>query len=264
MKTNFYDKKATYCLFAVIAIIDVAFVFHLCFSYDAIIRPILPRLIAEDKIGNTISGANWLAYFTILSNLFVSCWFLAWSCGKLFRINALIRTSEYVPFATCATLYIFATGLLYAFSTAFGMRWFDAGDEGAIVNNVANVYQHFIVPPIALAVFFTMPIKKTYSERYTALAAMFFPLLYLSFSLFRGKKTNWYAYPIFRPETLWEKVCPGREYETAPAFVLLFAEMIALAAGFFIAAYLMIKIKNKRFLKAEEIRKEKEFYDNAA
>lgn len=52
MKTNFYDKKATYCFLAVIAIIDVAFVFHLCFSYDAIIRPILPRLIAEDKIGN--------------------------------------------------------------------------------------------------------------------------------------------------------------------------------------------------------------------
>ena len=154
MKTNFYDKKATYCFLAVIAIIDVAFVFHLCFSYDAIIRPILPRLIAEDKIGNTISGANWLAYFTILSNLFVSCWFLAWSCGKLFRINALICMSEYVPFAACATLYIFATGLLYAFSTAFGMRWFDAGDDGAIVNNVANVYQHFIVPPIVLAVFF--------------------------------------------------------------------------------------------------------------
>lgn len=85
MKTNFYDKKATYCFLAVIAIIDVAFVFHLCFSYDAIIRPILPRLIAEDKIGNTISGANWLAYFTILSNVLTSVWFLAWSAGRLLK-----------------------------------------------------------------------------------------------------------------------------------------------------------------------------------
>lgn len=264
MKGEIYNSKKFYVFLSVLAILDVALVLHVCLSYEKIIRPILPRLIAEDKIGNTISGANWLAYFTMLSNVLTSVWFLAWSAGRLLKINALIRISEYTPLAVCVTLYIFATGLLYAFSTAFGMRWFDVGDGGAIMNNVANVYQHFIVPPITLAIFFTMPIRRIYSAKYTAVAAMIFPMAYLSFSLIRGKIINWYAYPIFRPETLWEKVCPGKNYKFAPAAALLFFEMVALAAGFFVVAYVMTSIENKRFLKEDEIRKEKEFYENAA
>lgn len=257
-----YRSKWFYCVLAMLAIADIAFVLHICCSYESIIRPILPRLIEENKIGNTVDGANWLAYFTILSNLFVTAWFLMWFVGKTFKVEALVGLSENTTFTTCVTLYIFVTGLLYTGSTVFGVRWFDKGDGAAIVNNVVNVYHHFIIPPLATIIYFTMPVQNKKSSREVALTAMIFPVAYLAFSLIRGKIINWYAYPIFRPEALWCAVFPDKEYAFAPAVCLLLSEMLLLTLFFFASAYLMISVQNKRFDNAEMRRIQLEYVKN--
>lgn len=251
MRGKVYDSKWFYICIFMLAAVDVLFVLHICCSYEAIIRPVLPRLIEENKIGNTVSGANWLAYFTILSNLFVSVWFVLWAVGKLCKVDSLVRFCQDQTVATCVTLYIFVTGLLYTGSTIFGIRWFEKCDGYAVFNNVINVYHHFIVPPITVAIYFTMPLQKYNAPRDVAISAMLFPMAYLAFSLIRGKAINWYAYPIFRPETLWEAVFPAKEYSFAPAVCLLLCEMLILTAIFFVSAYAMTKIQNKRFEKSE-------------
>ncbi len=251
MKQKIFDSKWFYICLLVFAITDVLFVLHICCSYEAIIRPILPRLVEENKIGNTVGGANWLAYFTILSNLFVSVWFVLWAIAKFAKNEKLLRFCQNRTVATCVTLYIFVTGLLYAGSTVFGIRWFDKGDGYAVVNNVVNVYHHFIVPPLTVAIYFLMPSGGYKSARDVAFTAMLFPMAYLAFSLIRGSVINWYAYPIFRPNALWDAVFPTKEYDYAIAVCLLFCEMIALTAFFFFSAYGMAKIQNKRFGKEE-------------
>lgn len=247
MSKKIFDSKWLYCVFICLAVLNVAFVLHICCSYEALIRPILARLIEENKIGNTIDGANWLAYFTVQSNLFVSIWFLLWSIGKLCGADTLVRACQNHTLATCVTLYIFATGLLYTCSTLFGIRWFDKTDGGAIVNNVVNVYHHFIIPPLTLIVYFCMPVSGYKSPKDTAMIAMLYPLAYLAFSLFRGKALDWYAYPIFRPETLWSAVFPQKPYAYVPAVFLLFCEMMLLALGFFLCAYVMTSLQNIRY-----------------
>lgn len=249
MSERIFSSKWLYCILTILALVNIAFVLHICCSYEAIIRPILARLIEENKIGNTLDGANWLAYFTVQSNLFVSLWFIFWSIGKLFNVKAFERVCENSAVATCVTLYIFATGFLYAGSTMFGMRWFDKNDGGAIVNNVVNVYHHFIIPPLTVILYFCMPVRQLKSPKENATIALLFPLAYLAFSLFRGKAVDWYAYPIFRPEALWEAVFSNRPYIYASAVALLLCEMLLLATGFFICAYFMTVLQNKRYIR---------------
>lgn len=251
MRGKIYDSKLFYVFISLLALADVLFVLHICCSYEALIRPILPRLVEQNKIGNTVSGANWLAYFTILSNLFVSVWFLLWTAGKLFKSQSLLSFCQNQTVATCVTLYIFVTGLLYTGSTVFGIRWFDSSDGGAVFNNVVNVYHHFIMPPLTMAIYFTMPLSKSESAREVAMTGMLFPMAYLAFSLIRGKAIDWYAYPIFRPEMLWEAVFPTKAYDYATAVCLLLCEMLMLTAFFFLSGFAMTKIQNKRFEKFE-------------
>ncbi|MFC0843707.1 Pr6Pr family membrane protein [Streptomyces noboritoensis] len=130
-------------------------------------------------------AANWISYFTNLSNLLGAAVLLT---GGL----ALLRGTRPVPnlLRGAATLYLVITGVVY---------WaLLAGTIDANTIIWANNVVHGVIPAVFLADWLLRP--PPHRIPWTrALPWLAFPLLYLAYSLLRGPHVGWYPYDFLDP-----------------------------------------------------------------
>ncbi len=128
--------------------------------------------------------ANFLSYFTILSNLLVA---VGLTCSTFVPGAGAGRFFSRPSVQTALALYIFVVGLVYnlmlrGLLVLESWRW--------IVDNIL----HVAVPVMYVLYwfFFTPGGRVQWKD---GLYWLLFPLLYLVYSLVRGPLVNWYPYP---------------------------------------------------------------------
>ncbi len=139
-----------------------------------------------DQAVHTDEGvANWVSYFTNLSNLLGAATFLI---GGL----ALLRGGRPVPdrLRGAATLYLVITGAVYWTLLA------NTIDAQTIV--WANDTVHGVMPVAVLADWLLRPPAQPLRWS-KGLPWLVFPLVYLAYSLIRGPYAHWYPYDFLDP-----------------------------------------------------------------
>ncbi|MGW4649913.1 Pr6Pr family membrane protein [Kitasatospora sp. NPDC004289] len=131
------------------------------------------------------SVGNFFSYFTILSNVLGAAVFLVGGLRGL-------RGGRPVPdlLRGAATLYLTITGLVYLVA----LQGLGLGLTLPWVNDVL----HRIMPLVVLADWLAAPPRRPI-EYHRALRWLLFPLLYLPYTLIRGRITDWYPYPFLDP-----------------------------------------------------------------
>ncbi len=133
-------------------------------------------------IGLGFDVLNFFSYFTNLSNLFAACVLLTVSQSGTDPRAATARLTAVVAMTIVGVVF-----------SAF-LRKADLGDLQPWVNFIV----HYLMPCIVLLDWILFPPPVRLGVR--ALAwSLLFPLLYVIYTLLRGKQTHWYPYPFLNP-----------------------------------------------------------------
>jgi hypothetical protein len=134
---------------------------------------------------------NFFSYFTILSNLLVAV------CLTTSLLSASSRLGSFfskVTVQSAIAVYIFIVGLVYnlvlrGIVTLSGFAW--------VVDNLLHV-----VVPVLFVLYWFIYVTKGVLHWKDIISWLFFPILYLSYSLLRGPVTGWYPYPFIHADKL--------------------------------------------------------------
>lgn len=196
---------------------------------------------------NNISGLNYFAYFTVLTNALCALWLLVYGISKFTypKLAELIsKPMILAPFTVC----IFVVGFLY-----WGvMIWFiDFYPAHLWMFNVIDVYEHFVIPFTFLFTFF-VGLGDDAIYRGDAKLYLIYPLCYFVFSIIRGNIIDWYAYPFFSAKELW-KTLFDTPFRSTEGWLLLVAIIIFLLVFFYALGRAAIAINNRRVGKLKPI-----------
>ena len=144
------------------------------------------------------SGWNYLAFFTVITNLLIDVWFLLLAFAIFFKRKKLyafltrpeIQGALVVYIATVSIVYC---ALLFWFIGPYSLTLWWA--------NIIDMWNHLILPIIVIALWFAVPREKPI--KWSVLFYwLIIPCLYLVLSLIRGIIWDWYPYPFLRPSWL--------------------------------------------------------------
>jgi hypothetical protein len=127
---------------------------------------------------------NYFSYFTILTNLLAT---LSVTLPLLFPSRSLAAWLDHPKIRTAITLYILVVGLVYLL--VLRQLWDPRG-----WNKVADSLLHDFMPLFYLLFWMVFVPKDTLHWR-NSFSWLLFPLLFLIYSLVRGRLTGWYPYP---------------------------------------------------------------------
>ncbi|UKS57554.1 Pr6Pr family membrane protein [Exiguobacterium acetylicum] len=135
----------------------------------------------------TFNPINFFSYFTILSNLLFAILLLLTGWSK----TAYTKTT---PVRGATTLYMIITGLVYITLLR--------GLEESLQTPIpwVNTVLHYIMPTFSL-INWLIFIPRYSLRRIHALLWLVFPLVYLVYSLVRGRYTDFYPYPFLNVTT---------------------------------------------------------------
>lgn len=136
------------------------------------------------------SPVNFFSYFTVQSNI-IAFTMLFTSAVALAKNSS----SHGVAFLRGAsTLYMVVTGVVFAVLLA--------GIDGATLTAVPwdNKVLHYIMPVVLLADWLVDKPAQPLRFKH-ALLWLFYPLVYVTYSLVRGIVVDWYPYPFLNPST---------------------------------------------------------------
>lgn len=237
---NFLIGKIFGIILLFVGAIGFMSVFHQVFSYETLIRPHLD-VFYPDCTGNNVSGANYLSYFTLQSNIFVSVFALLESIGLLFSPK-LLRFTHNDALRGAVTLYIAVTGIIFCsvllpFLVDFPWQrlWF---------SNLICYNQHIVIP-LFFIIWWFFPSENTPLNYKNALWFLVYPLTYFIVSMIRGGADGFYPYPFLNAVSLWGYVSSS-PFNAAAGYTLLCAVIIALVALFYFLGRLLIYIHNRR------------------
>lgn len=130
------------------------------------------------------SITNFFSYFTILSNLMIA---VSLAFSSLTPASGLGRFFSRLSVQSAIALYIFIVSLVY--NLVLRGIWILTGWQ-LFVDNML----HVVIPVMYLLywAFFRTAGKLRWQDGFLW---VFFPLLYLIYSLIRGSVVNWYPYP---------------------------------------------------------------------
>jgi hypothetical protein len=162
---------------------------------------------------------DYLAYFTVLTNVFVAAVATAHAL-PVGRAAALRRAGV----AGCAVTAILLVGIVY--HTVLRELWEPAGAQW-----LADVLLHYVVPAAALA-WWWLQRGRVSLPTYAPWAWCLYPVLYLVYALLRGKWLGTYPYPFVDA--------------TALGYPRVIANSIGVAAAFVALGYLVRAIGSMR------------------
>lgn len=226
-RTNFFKSRQ----FGILAV-SVGFAGLFCVSL--LIATFDKYLINE--FSYNISGWNYLAYFTEITNLSIDFWLLGLGFSILFKKERLYRRLTSPALRGALAVYIFVVGFIY-WAVLFPFVGFYSW--GLWWGNLTDVWNHLFIPVFTVFLFFKMP-AETRIEKKRLWLWLVYPLVYLAFCFVRGAIDGWYPYPFLDPAS---EVLKSKNMD--PALVLPFAVVFLLAmfVGLFFAA---TKLHNKR------------------
>jgi hypothetical protein len=152
-------------------------------SFSAVITEVVVTLSR-----GTFMPGNFFSYFTIESNIFAA--------GVLVisaYATVQARRSQLLSSARgAATLYMVITGLVFAILLS--------GIKGAHFTAVPrdNVILHYIMPVVILLDWVVDTAQPSVTFR-RGLRWIIYPLVYVGYTLVRGRITRWYPYPFLNP-----------------------------------------------------------------
>jgi hypothetical protein len=174
-------------------------------------------------VQNKFSVINFFSYFTNLSNIFAAIVLIigAWYLLKRRQPGAvydIIRGASVVAIAIVGIVY----GLLLRNE-----------DLGSLLPWI-NVVIHYIIPVVVVLGWLYAPPKTKLTSKHI-LFWLIYPSVYVVYSIIRGARTGWYAYPFFNPDKVGG----------AGAVALYCA---AILVTFLVFSWLLIRVsqKNKR------------------
>lgn len=139
------------------------------------------------QIQNKASIVNFFSYFTNLSNIFAAI---------VLIIGAIYLIQRREPTATDDVIRGASVAAMALVGIVFGALLRDV-DLGSLLPWV-NVVLHYIMPVVVVADWLILPPKTKLTVGRTAYWLVF-PALYLVYSLIRGARVGFYAYPFLNP-----------------------------------------------------------------
>jgi len=138
---------------------------------------------------------NYLAFFTVITNLLICLWFILISISifaKWKRLYNLLTKPEIMGALVLyiATVSIVYCTLLFWFIGPYSMTLWWA--------NIIDMWNHLVLPVIFVVLWFLISRDRRMKWR-TLLYWLIFPLLYFVLSEIRGLVWDWYPYPFLRP-----------------------------------------------------------------
>lgn len=136
----------------------------------------------------TFRPGNFFSYFTIQSNIFAAVMLLV----SAYAILSKRRRQGLSSYRGAATLYMVITGLVFSILLS--------GIKGAHFTAVPrdNIILHYIMPVAVLLDWLIDAVPKRVPFR-RALGWIIYPLIYVVYTLIRGKVVGWYPYPFLNP-----------------------------------------------------------------
>jgi hypothetical protein len=156
------------------SIVRLARVFFGLLTLVALVRQLAIHLILG------FSPANFFSYFTILSNLFAGCVLLL-SAAPMKVSHRSLEVSRLISVINMAIVGIVFSALLRDTDLGSMLPW-------------VNFVHHYLMPCVVLIDWIVSP-SRVPSGRRELIIAMIFPLVYVIYSLVRGKVIGWYPYP---------------------------------------------------------------------
>jgi hypothetical protein len=134
------------------------------------------------------SVANFFSYFTNLSNLFAAAVlvFGALSAGRG-------ASNLYDRFRAVSVVNMTVVGLVFAVLLR-------NADLGALLPWV-NIVLHYVMPCAIILEWLLAPPTSRFGTR-QLLLVLVFPILYLIYTLIRGRMLGWYPYPFLNPDSV--------------------------------------------------------------
>lgn len=174
---------------------------------------------------HAVSTANLLSYFTILTNLLIA---VSLTITLLAPASGLGRITGSVSYQTAIGLYIFVVAVVYN-TVLRGLVKLEG--MGLFVDTVLHV-----IVPILYLLYWLIFVAKGKLHWRDGLLWLWFPLLYLLYSMIRGSIVGWYPYPFLNP--------------TKQGYQQVFINVIVVILVFLIGGLVMIAI-NRSAKKAQ-------------
>ncbi len=135
--------------------------------------------------------SNFFSYFTILSNLLVAA---SLTITSLAGSSKPARFFSKITVRSAIALYIFIVGVIY--NTVLRNLWKPEGWQ-LLADNLLHV-----IIPLLYIIFWILFTPRRTLQWMNILPWLFFPLIYLVYSLIRGATTGWYPYPFINADQL--------------------------------------------------------------
>lgn len=235
MKNFIFNNKIFVALCIFLGLLSMTFILMQIFMWEEYLLPHYP-----DATLNNISGLNFLAYFTILSNLFAGLWLLLYAISRLFSPKLLEKVTN-KTLQGAITTYVALTGFVY-----WGLLvWFiDFYPKELWMFNVIDVYNHLIMP-LFMVILWLFPLNNREVRFKSTYIYMIFPLTYFVVSMIRGYYIKWYAYPFLNASELWTTLFEG-DYNAVIANILMIVCIVLFIGLFFGMGCLLNKVHNIR------------------
>jgi hypothetical protein len=150
-------------------------------AWTAVVLQFILMLNPDVPVTRTI--IHFLSYFTILTNLLVAITFTV----RLFspvQSKALINSASFV---SAVTVYILVVGIVY--NTVLRALWAPDGTQ-MIVDEMLHT-----VNPLLCLLYWLFFVRRSELKYKSALKWLIYPVVFLVYSLVRGRFVNWYPYP---------------------------------------------------------------------
>jgi hypothetical protein len=141
---------------------------------------------------------NYLAYFTVLTNLAADFWLISVAMAVFAQKKRLYKKLTLPAVHGALLLYILNVGIIYC-----GLLFWFIGPYSMTAwwGNIIDMWNHFFIPVFMLFVFWFAP-NTTLIPLKALWYWLIFPVVYLIFSVVRGIISGWYPYPFMHPSPI--------------------------------------------------------------
>lgn len=189
---------------------------------------------------------NFLSFFTVQSNILVAFYLLLTSLAVFGNERA--RKIAFNPtFGAFVTTYILVTGAVYCCGIPLGFtppfKW---DNPNHFMLSFIQVFHHMVIPPFML-ILWLIPATDMRVNKKKIWAVGIYPFVYSVFSIIRGAVSNpeFYAYPFYRPDFLWDMLFVGKPINLALAYLLMLPELLVGISLFIIICKILSVIRNR-------------------
>ena len=189
---------------------------------------------------------NILSFFTVQSNILVAFYLMLTSLAVFGNKNAQ-KIAFNPTFGSFVTTYIIITGAVYCCGIPLGFtppfKW---DNPNHFMLSFIQVLHHMIIPTLMLIIWFIPPTDKKVNKK-KIWSVGIYPLVYSVFSIIRGAVSDpdFYAYPFYRPDFLWDMLFSGKPINSVLAYLIMIPELFLGISLFIIICKILSLIRNR-------------------